>query len=68
MNEKTNKNVLASSLRIVLEVEADKVIGEAPVKALVDLVEDEVEEVETRDESRGEVWKRNFQSARRQTL
>lgn len=43
------------SLRLVLEVQADQVLREHAVALIVDLVEDEVQQVETRDQGRRQV-------------
>ena len=62
---RTNQNVLTSSLRLVLEVEPDEMLGESTISALVDLVENEVEEIESGDEGGREIWKADEHETRR---
>jgi len=51
----TYQDVLAARMGVVFDVESDEVLGESAVEGLVDLVEDEVEEVEARNERWWEV-------------
>lgn len=52
----TNEDVLASGLHLVLQVESDEMLGETTISTLIDLVEDEVEEIESGDEGGREIW------------
>jgi hypothetical protein len=52
---RTYQDVFAPRVGVVFDVESDEVLGESTVEGLVHLVEDEVEEVETRDKRRWEV-------------
>lgn len=59
MREKGNgtyEDVLSSGLWLVLEVEADEMLGESSIAPLVNLVEHEVQQIESRDQSRRQVW------------
>lgn len=52
---RTHHDVGSSGRRSVLEVQVDKMPRESPVVDLINLVEDEVQQVESRDERRREV-------------
>lgn len=47
----THDDVVTGGVGSVLEVQPDEVLGQSPIAHLVNLVEDEVEQVESRDQS-----------------
>lgn len=51
----TYNDIMSGSIRSVFEVETDEMFGQTPVAHLIDLVEDQVQQIETRDQSRGEI-------------
>lgn len=53
--ETTHKNVKRSTFGLVLKVQSDQMLGKPSVHALVDLVQHEVQEIESRDQRRREV-------------
>jgi len=46
---------MSGSIRSVFEVETDEMFGQTPVAQLIDLVEDQVQEIKSRDQGRGEI-------------
>ena len=51
----TYQDVLSTRLRIVLQVQAHKMLGKPAVKLFVDIVENQIEQVETRNEGWREI-------------
>lgn len=51
----TCQNILAARIGPVFEIEADQVLGQPPIADLVDLVQDKVEQIESRDQGRRKV-------------
>ena len=52
---RTNENVDSSSIGSVLQVESNKMTSESSIVDLVNLVQNEIEQIESRDERRREI-------------
>lgn len=46
---------MSGGIGSVFEVETDEMFGQTPIAHLIDLVEDQVQQIETRDQSRGKI-------------
>ena len=51
----TYNDIMSGSIGSVFEVETDEMFGQTPVAQLIDLVEDQVQEIKSRDQGRGEI-------------
>lgn len=51
----TYNDIMSGSIRSVFEVETDEMFGQTPVAHLIYLVEDQVQEIKSRDQSRGKI-------------
>jgi hypothetical protein len=47
----THEHILTSTLRLVFKIQPNKMLRQPPIRGLIDLVKDEVQQIESRDES-----------------